>query len=85
MQEIAIAFMEKAGFSSENNQFIVIKHNDKGHTHCHIVANRVGFSGKAVSESFSKSRTVSIAKQLENEYNLTKVQELSKERWLKNK
>jgi hypothetical protein len=77
--EIANKFLEKAGFNRENNQFIIIKHNDKAHTHCHIVANRVGFDGKAVSDYYCKSRTVGWAKQLEQEYNLVKVQELAKE------
>ena len=77
MVEIANRFMEKAGFSKENNQFVIIKHNDRDHTHCHIIANRVGFDGKAVSDYYCKSRTVQWAKQIENEYGLTKVQDLA--------
>jgi len=78
MAEIAQRFMEKAGFSKENNQFIVIRHNDRDHRHCHIVANRVGFDGRAVSDSFFKSKTVQWSKELEKEYGLTKVQEIAK-------
>jgi len=77
MGEIAQRFMEKAGFSAENNQYVVIKHNDKDHSHCHIVANRVGFDGKAVSDYYYKSQTVKWAKELEKEYNLIKVQEIA--------
>ncbi|KAB2867663.1 MAG: relaxase/mobilization nuclease domain-containing protein [Bacteroidales bacterium] len=80
MAEIAQKFMEKAGFSLENNQFIVIKHNDKDHRHCHIVSNRVGFNGRAVSDFFFKSKTVQWAKELEKEYGLTVVQEVAKAR-----
>lgn len=78
MAEIAQRFMEKAGFTKDNNQFFVVKHNDAGHTHCHIVANRVGFDGKAVGDSFFKSKTVQWSKELEKEYGLTKVQEIAK-------
>ena len=77
MVEIANRFMEKAGFSKDNNQFVIIKHNDRGHTHCHIIANRVGFDGKAVSDYYCRSKTVKWAKEIEKEYNLTIVQELA--------
>jgi len=80
MQEIANKFIEKAGFSKENNQYAIIMHNNTAHTHCHIIANRVGYDGKAVSDSFSKTRTVFFSKQLENEYNLTRAQEIFKAR-----
>jgi hypothetical protein len=80
MKEIAESFLQKAGFSKENNQYVIIQHNDTQHKHIHIVANRVGVDGKAVSDSFSKSKTVVISKELEKEYNLTKVQELAKDR-----
>ncbi len=82
MVEIANRFMEKAGFSKDNNQFVIIKHNDKGHTHCHIIANRVGFDGNAVSDYYCKTKSVQWAKQIEKEYNLTRVQELSKKRMI---
>lgn len=80
MTEIANRFLEKAGFSKDNNQFIIIKHNDRAHTHCHIVANRIGVDGKTVSDYYSKSNTVKWAKELENEYHLVKVQDIAAER-----
>jgi len=82
MVEIANKLMEKVGFSKENNQWVIIKHNDTKHTHCHIVANRVGFDGKAVSDYYCKSRTVQCAKELEREYNLVRVQEIAKKKRL---
>jgi hypothetical protein len=48
--------------------------------HCHIVANRVGFNGKAVSDYFCKSKAVSETKKLEDEYQLPKVQDIAKRR-----
>ena len=80
MAEIANCFMRKAGFTKDNNQWVIIKHNDTPHTHCHIVASRVGFDGKAISDFYFKSRTVQWAKELEHEFNLVKVQELSQKR-----
>jgi hypothetical protein len=79
MKEIANRFMEKSGFNKDNYQWVIIKHNDKAHKHCHIVANRVGFDGKAVSDSFYKTRSVGNAKELEKEYGLKQAQEISRE------
>ena len=78
MREIAGKFLEKAGFSKDNNQYIIVAHNDTEHKHIHIIANRVGYDGKAVSDSFCKSRTVKWSKELETDYKLTKVQEVAK-------
>jgi hypothetical protein len=80
MKEIACKLFHKVGFTDENNQYIVIQHKDKDHMHCHIVANRIGFDGKAVTDFYSKSRIVQATKQLEKEYNLTRVQDISKKR-----
>lgn len=82
MIEIANRFMEKSGFTKENNQWVIIKHNDTKHSHCHIIANRVGFDGKTVSDFYYKSRAVQCAKELEREYNLVRVQELAKSKRL---
>lgn len=82
MIEIANRFMEKAGFTKDNNQFVIIKHNDKGHTHCHIIANRVGFDGNAISDYYCKTKSVQWAKQIEKEYSLTIVQEKSRKRMI---
>src|SRR4051812_16351248 len=35
----------------ENNQFIAIAHRDTNHQHLHIVANRIGFDKRTVSDS----------------------------------
>jgi hypothetical protein len=82
MVEIANRLMEKAGFNRENNQWVIIKHNNTKNTHCHIVGNRVGFNGKTISDYYFKSQTVKWAKELEEEFKLVKVQELAKQRRL---
>lgn len=79
MTEIANRFMEKAGFSKENHQWVIIKHNDTHHAHIHIVASRIGFDNQVVSDFYFKSRTVQWAKELEKEYNLTQVQKIAQE------
>ena len=39
------------GFS--NNQYLAIHHNDTNHQHLHIVANRIGYDKRTVSDSNS--------------------------------
>ena len=41
----------------ENNQYVAIHHKDTSHQHLHVVANRIGFDKRTVSDSnnFSKN------------------------------
>lgn len=70
MKQIGRDFLEKMGYRPENNQFVMIRHNDTGHQHFHIVANRVGLDRSVVRDSFDKSKAVQIAKGLERKYSL---------------
>ena len=45
---LARDYLEGMGF--DENQYIVYKHFDQDHSHIHIVANRVKFSGEVVSD-----------------------------------
>ncbi len=60
-------------FGFENNQFIAITHNDTGHQHLHIVANRIGFDKKTVSDSNSYKTMAAYCRKMEIKYELQKV------------
>jgi hypothetical protein len=60
-------------FGFENNQFIAISHNDTAHQHLHIVANRIGFDKKTVSDSNSYKKMAAYCRKMEIKYNLQKV------------
>lgn len=45
---VAKEYMQKMGIV--DTQFIVVRHNDREHPHCHIVFNRVSNSGKTISD-----------------------------------
>ncbi|GAC1313944.1 MAG: hypothetical protein NVSMB24_37920 [Mucilaginibacter sp.] len=60
-------------FGFYNNQYVVIAHQDTGHEHLHIVANRIGYDGKTASDSNSYKRMDAYCRQMELEYGLTKV------------
>jgi hypothetical protein len=60
-------------FGFKNNQYVVIAHKDTGHEHLHVVANRIGYDGRAASDSNSYKRMAEYCRKMEQEYKLTPV------------
>lgn len=60
-------------FGLANNQYICVLHKDTREQHIHIVANRVGLDGKAVSDSNSYKRMAALCRRLERQYRLQEV------------
>lgn len=69
MVKLALEYMDKMGI--KNTQFIIARHLDKEHPHCHIVYNRVDNDGRCVSDSFEYYRSNAICKELKKKYGLT--------------
>lgn len=69
MVKLALEYMDKMGI--KNTQFIIARHLDKEHPHCHIVYNRVDNDGKCVSDSFEYYRNNEICDELKKKYGLT--------------
>ena len=69
MVKLALEYMNKMGI--KNTQFIIVRHLDKEHPHCHIVYNRVDNDGKCVSDSFEYYRNNEICDEMKKKYNLT--------------
>lgn len=61
--------MAKMGIS--NTQYIITRHLDKEHPHCHIVYNRVDNDGKCISDSNEWLRNKEVCKELKKKYGLT--------------
>jgi hypothetical protein len=59
------------GMGYIDNQYVIYKHSDQEHSHVHIVANRVKFSGDVVSDSQDYKRSEALVRKLEKKYNLT--------------
>ena len=66
-------YLKDMGF--DDNQYITYKHTDQDHSHIHIIANRVKFSGDVVSDSHDYKRSEAIVRKLEVKYNLTVLEE----------
>ncbi|SHI46593.1 relaxase/mobilization nuclease domain-containing protein [Flavobacterium haoranii] len=66
-------YLKDMGF--DDNQYIIYKHTDQDHSHIHIVANRVKYSGDVVSDSQDYKRSEALVRKLEVKYNLTVLKE----------
>lgn len=62
MVKLAKEYMEKMGIV--NTQYIIARHLDKEHPHCHIVYNRVNYDGKCIDDGFERYRNADICREL---------------------
>ncbi len=69
-------------FGVYDNQYLTILHKDTRQQHIHLVANRVGYNGKASSTSNNFLKMDGICRRLEKQYKLKEV--LSARRFLSN-
>ena len=69
MGQLAKEYMKLMGI--ENTQYIVVRHSNTNHPHCHIVFNRVDNNGKTISDRNDRYRNEKVCKQLKDRYNLT--------------
>jgi hypothetical protein len=57
----------------EKKQYIAVHHLDTKHQHLHIVANRVGFDRRTVSDSNNYKKIATYCRKMELKYSLTQV------------
>ena len=69
MVEIAKKWMEQMGI--RNTQYIITRHHDTEHPHCHIVFNRIDNDGNIISDSNERIRNAKVCRALTlRKYNL---------------
>ena len=68
MVEIAKKWMEQMGI--RNTQYIIARHHDTEHPHCHIVFNRIDNDGNLISDSNERIRNAKVCRALTKEYKL---------------
>ena len=59
---LAQEYLEEMGIG--NTQYVIVRHNDARHPHCHIVYNRIGNDGKLISDKNDFSRNGQVTKRL---------------------
>jgi hypothetical protein len=69
MVQLAKEYMK--AMKIENTQYIIVRHNDREHPHCHIVFNRVDNDGKTISDKNDHFRNEKVTKALKEKYGLT--------------
>ena len=68
MVEIAKKWMEQMGI--RNTQYIIARHHETEHPHCHIVFNRIDNDGNLISDSNERIRNAKVCRALTKEYKL---------------
>ncbi len=69
MEQLAKEYMQAMGI--KNTQYLIVRHSNTSHPHCHIVFNRVDYDGKTISDKNDRYRNEKVCKQLKDKYNLT--------------
>ncbi|WP_240625625.1 relaxase/mobilization nuclease domain-containing protein [Spirosoma pollinicola] len=82
MQSVASDYLK--GMGLDQSQYAVIEHRDTGHSHFHIIANRVANDGQTVSDSHNFSRSETLLRQIEQKYGLTPMNEQAQRKSLEN-
>ena len=68
MVKIAQEYMQRMNIL--NTQFIIARHYDREHPHCHIIINRIGNNGKMISDRNDRVRSAKICRSLTEKYHL---------------
>lgn len=68
MTQIAEEYMQKMGIT--DTQYLLVRHLDQPHPHCHLVYNRVGNNGQTISDKNIKIRNAKVCRELTEKYGL---------------
>ncbi len=68
MAEIAEDYLRRMEYN--DTQYVIFRHHDKKHPHCHVIANRVNNKGKTIKDSNERIRNIKICKELTMQYGL---------------
>lgn len=68
MAEVAQDYMKQMGLT--NTPYIVVRHYDKAHPHCHIVFSRVDYDGKILTQTTNFKKNERVCKTLNLKHRL---------------
>lgn len=68
MTQIAKEYMQRMGIA--DTQYLLVRHLDQPHPHCHLVYNRVGNNGQTISDKNIKIRNAKVCRALTEKYGL---------------
>ena len=76
MTQIAKEYMQKMGIT--DTQYLLVRHLDQPHPHCHLVYNRIGYDDKVISSQGDYKRNEIATKLLKDRYGLTYAEDKGK-------
>lgn len=62
MTDIANEYLRDMGIT--DTQYLIVRHNDREHPHCHIVFNRVNNSGQTIKDSHNILTSIEVCKRI---------------------
>lgn len=68
MRLVAGDYMHR--MSIQDTQYIIVRHYDRSHPHCHVVFNRIDNNGNVISDKNDRKRSAKACKELTREYHL---------------
>lgn len=68
MTQIAKEYMQKMGIT--DTQYLLVRHLDQPHPHCHLIYNRAGNDGQTISDRNIKIRNAKVCRALTEKYGL---------------
>lgn len=68
MLDIAKEYMQRMGIA--DTQYLLVRHLDQPHPHCHLVYNRIGNNGQTISDKNIKIRNAKVCRALTDKYGL---------------
>jgi len=68
MTQTVKEYMQRMGIT--DTQYLLVRHLDQPHPHCHLVYNRVGNNGQTISDKNIKIRNVKVCRALTEKYGL---------------
>ncbi len=68
MTQIAKEYMQRMGIT--DTQYLLVRHLDQPHQHCHLVYNRIGNNGQTISDRNIKIRNAKVCRALTEKYEL---------------
>lgn len=71
MAQLAEEWMCEMGINPENTQYIIARHFDKEHPHCHLVFNRIANDGSVISDSNERFRNEEACRRIKKRHGLT--------------
>ena len=69
MLKIALEYMEKMGI--KDTPFVIVRHTDKAHPHCHLIFCRSDINGKIIKSATNFRRNTKVCREITDRYNLT--------------